>query len=223
MKINIYIPDKIYCIADKKLIYYRTGIPFSIKNSASLRENDINDFNNCNNFSNISKEINIDIVKRKINEIYKSCIKLFDPIIYYNIFDIKELPHFIIPSCFENVRKITIFISTLGKKVDHYIEKLYSENKTFESFIVDSCASESIESLNRHFDFLLRKNIKFNGTRRFSPGYGNIDVKINKFIVESYFKKTDIKVLDSGQLMPRKSTICLIGWQNNFHKEGFHE
>jgi len=193
MKVDIYIPDKINCIASKKLIMARAGIPFSAQNDQSY-------------------------IKEKVNKIYQECFSIFKPRIFYKNLDIKKIPLSIIPASFTNVSKITIFISTIGKSLDNYLEKLYSENKIFEALIADACGSESIEALNRHFDSLLNNKVSRNcktslkRTRRFSPGYQDIDVKINRLIYEKYFKNIDIKILKSGQIIPRKSTICLIGW-----------
>jgi len=49
------------------------------------------------------------------------------------------------------------------------------------------------------------------GTMRFSPGYGNVDVRWNKYIVE-LLNVEGIEVLSSGIMLPRKTTTCMIGW-----------
>ena len=80
------------------------------------------------------------------------------------------------------------------------------------STLLDAWASEAIEALNSTFDEKLRKQFG-QGTRRFSPGYDDIDIRKNYDIVKNLLK-TDIVTVNqnTGIITPRKSTICMIGW-----------
>jgi len=47
---------------------------------------------------------------------------------------------------------------------------------------------------------------------RFSPGYGDVDIRMNHYIVKELIKVEKVKVLSSGEMVPRKTTTCMIGW-----------
>ncbi len=81
----------------------------------------------------------------------------------------------------------------------------------FESYILDAWGSEAVEELNESFDKKLREQYG-KGTMRFSPGYGDVDVRMNKYFVKKLLGIDEIDVLESGILVPRKSTVCMIGW-----------
>lgn len=186
MNFWIIKPEKKDCLCDKKIFFSRAGIPFSKQ----------------------YKDINI---VNRLNDIYIESLNYVEPIIYYSNFEKKSLPSKIIPKIFKDTELITIFISTLGHCFDRYIENLSEKKEIFKMTMADSWASESIEKINRYIDKSLREKY-LKGTRRFSPGYQDIDVTANKIIVENIFGIKDIKVLKSGQMLPRKTTVCLIGW-----------
>jgi len=77
--------------------------------------------------------------------------------------------------------------------------------------LLDAWASEALEALNESFDKELRQ--KFGeGTMRFSPGYGDVDIRMNQYIVKELIRVENVRVLSSGEMVPRKTTTCMIGW-----------
>lgn len=184
--IKTYIPDLKECICDKKILLSRAKIPFS-KQSQFLYMN------------------------QKINKIISESLNNIDPKIFYTNLDVKDIEIDIIPKSFNGIGLLTIFISTLGDIFDRYIDNLIFKEEYFEMFIADSWGSESLEKINKNFDKKLRDKYK-NGTIRFSPGYKDIDITVNKIIINEIFKIKEIKVYDSGIMKPRKSTVCFIGW-----------
>ncbi|MCR4421571.1 MAG: methionine synthase [Spirochaetales bacterium] len=187
MKYKIYIPPKIYCFPEIKLFYSRCLIPFSSQ----------------------SKDLNL---IKKMNEIYYRSTFMLEPKIYYNSFYLDQLTEEIIPIQFKDIKKMTIFISTLGKIFDDFLQNLLNENRIFEAVVADAWGSESIEALNWHFDKYLKAKSLMRGTRRFSPGYGNVDITVNKFIVQNLFDIGEFSVFESGEIYPKKTTICFVGW-----------
>lgn len=187
MKYQIYIPLKTECLPDIKIILSRCKVPF---------------------FAQIN---NIDLIKR-INNLYYHSFNIFEPKIYFNSFNLTENVENIIPQQFNKIAKFTIFIATLGEEFDQFISNFADKNEIFDAFIADAWGSEAVESVNRKFDKYIRSISGFKGTRRFSPGYMNIDIKMNKYIVENLFNLKSIKVYETGVMYPRKTTICLIGW-----------
>jgi len=187
MNYKIYIPEKIKCFPEMKLFYSRCSIPFNSQN----------------------KDINL---VKKMNEIYFRSTFMLEPKIYYRSFYLNDLPEKMIPIQFKDIKKMTIFVSTLGKIFDDFLQNLLNENRIFEATIADAWVCESIEALNWHFDKYLKAKTFMKGTRRFSPGYKNVDIRFNKFIIHNLFGIREFIVLESGEIYPRKTTICFIGW-----------
>jgi|UPI0003218710 hypothetical protein len=183
--VQTYKPEKEECMPDKRIFLARAGAKYST--------------------------LARDQLIKKINSLFLEAYDQIDPVVWYSFFEKSELPKELIPDTFENVGKITIFLSTLGKKIDMLIEYYSDSGKTFESLIVDSWASESLEKLNENVDRKFREQFGA-GTMRFSPGYGNVDMRMNKYIVERLLRADQVKVLESGVMIPRKTTTCMIGW-----------
>ncbi len=122
-----------------------------------------------------------------------------------------------------------VFSATLGEKVDGLIAQ-YSDPphhsghaSVFRSFFLDSWCSESVEEINKQSDACLNEFLnQYEGdhldsnpmaqrSRRFSPGYGDLSIMLNHDLTAQLGLK-NIKVIpENGLLLPRKSTICLIG------------
>ncbi len=185
VEIQKCFPDKGECLPDKKIVFVRA----KAKYSKEIRE--------------------YPELMQRFNEIFLKALQIIEPQVYYTTVPIDILPEKLIPSVFCGAKKITLFVSTLGSRIDSMIADLFDCGKTFDGFIVDAWASEALEALNESFDGKLRK--KFGkGTMRFSPGYGDIDIRMNRFIVK--LLNADVEVLDSGVMLPRKTTTCMIGW-----------
>lgn len=46
---------------------------------------------------------------------------------------------------------------------------------------------------------------------RFSPGYGDLDILVNREYIRLLGIEDEITVLDSGIMIPRKTTTCIAG------------
>lgn len=147
-------------------------------------------------------------LKKEVNKAYQIGLELAKPKIVYNTFPINITDETLIPQSFEGIKLITFFVSTLGTEIDNFI----SNANILISTLLDAWASEAIEALNTSFDEKLRQ--KFGtGTRRFSPGYGDIDIQKNWDIVNNLLKTNIVSVnKNTGIITPRKSTVCMIGW-----------
>lgn len=146
----------------------------------------------------------------RFNELFLQGLKISRPIVHHRVCLIEELPSALIPDSFSSVKQVSLFLSTLGKDIDELINSLLEEGKTHDATVLDAWASEALEALNEAFDRRLRERFG-DGTMRFSPGYGNVDVRWNKYIVE-LLNVEGIEVLSSGIMLPRKTTTCMIGW-----------
>ncbi|KUK02964.1 MAG: Vitamin B12 dependent methionine synthase, activation domain protein [Thermotoga sp. 50_1627] len=158
-------------------------------------------------YKNIVGEIDLLV---RFNELFLQGLRISRPIVHHRVCPIEELPGALIPDSFSGAKQVSLFLSTLGKNIDELINSLLEEDKTHDAAVLDAWASEALETLNEAFDRKLRQRFG-DGTMRFSPGYGNVDVRWNRYIVE-LLKVEDVEVLSSGIMLPRKTTTCMIGW-----------
>ncbi len=181
-------PDRDWCLPDKKNFWARAGL--------SLHR------------QNLSAELII-----KANRLYLLAIDYIDPVIHSVTAPVDFFPKSLIPDSFENIKNLTVFASSLGKKLDGLIEEFSEKNQALEVLFLDAWGSESLETLNRKYDHYLRQQ-NGPGTRRFSPGYGSVSLLMNSFIIREllHIPEQEIEVLGSGVMLPRKTTTCLIGW-----------
>ncbi len=186
MKSEVFIPEKSDIMPSKKLFLYRAGFK--------------------------GRQIEMDdVMKENINSIYLHGLRIARPKLFYKTFRIDEVPEQVIPGIFEGTKRITIFVSTLGYEIDEEIERLFEEGKVLKANLLDAWGSEAVEALNERFDAKLRaRNGK--GTMRFSPGYGDVDIRVNFDILDLLGVVEVVSDRKTGILRPRKSTTCLIGW-----------
>lgn len=113
----------------------------------------------------------------------------------------------------EGCNKLVLFAATLGADVERLI-RIASIKNVSDSVIMDSCASTLMEAVCDTIDSKLRmenKNKFF--TFRFSPGYGDLPISVQKrfSVLLDTSRKIGINVSDSGIMIPRKSVTAIIG------------
>jgi len=183
---QVYMPEKKSCMPDKKIFLARAGARYSFL----VKERDF---------------------MERANRLFLEGFSHIDPVIYHITSDANVLPPQLLPSIFQGVKRVTVFLSTLGEAIDNLINSYLNRGKTFDAFLLDAWASEALEALNESIDKELRQ--KFGeGTMRFSPGYGDVDIRMNQYIVKELIRVENVRVLSSGEMAPRKTTTCMIGW-----------
>lgn len=183
---QVFRPEKVNCMPDKKIFLARAGARYSM----------------------LVKEHGF---MQRVNALFLQALSQIDPLVFHTTVSIDQLPNKVVPRVFDGAKSATVFLSTLGESIDQLINNYVNQGQTFEAMILDAWASESLETLNETFDHKLRETFG-EGTMRFSPGYGEIDVRMNKYIVKELLNVEQITVLDSGEMVPRKTTTCMIGW-----------
>ncbi|MEG0250705.1 MAG: hypothetical protein RR561_07565 [Peptostreptococcus sp.] len=173
-----------------------------------------------------------------IDECIEEVIKTSNPKYNYQIFDIdrRENKIFLNNSDFElegedikNLLKDSdrciLLAATLGIKIDQMIRSLQIRDMA-KSIVVDSCASSAIESIcnqiNEKLEYDIEKEGKFI-TDRFSPGYGDLAIEVQKDFIELIDARriTGINVSSSGIMIPRKSVTAIIGISQKRQKKRF--
>lgn len=115
----------------------------------------------------------------------------------------------------EKCEKIILFAATLGAGVDNAIRKEELRNMG-DALIMDSAASALIEAVCDSIEARFRENYSKENkylTFRFSPGYGDLPIGIQrKFVaVTDAAKRIGLNVSESGIMIPRKSVTAIIG------------
>lgn len=115
----------------------------------------------------------------------------------------------------EECEKIILFAATLGIGVDNAIRKEELRNMG-DALIMDSAASALIEAVCDSIEARFRENYAGENkylTFRFSPGYGDLPISIQrKFVtVIDATKRIGLNVSESGIMIPRKSVTAIIG------------
>ncbi len=148
----------------------------------------------------------------------------------YNVFDLDKRENTIslkntiltmeskdIASHLAKSNKCVLMAASLGLEVDMRIA-YYSKVDVTKSLILDACASTAIEALCDEVQEEVRKeaaNHGYNITSRFSPGYGDLPISLQKPIAQVLrtYPRMGLTVNDSSIMLPRKSVTAIIGWQ----------
>lgn len=115
----------------------------------------------------------------------------------------------------QNCHKCIVFVATIGIEIDRLINK-YSTISPSKALIFQAIGAERIESLCNKFSYdikekYLKENLKT--CPRFSPGYGDLPLDIQKDIFSTLNCSKHIGVMLNNSMLisPSKSVTALIG------------
>ncbi len=166
-----------------------------------------------------------DSFKGHFERAYKIAIEVADPVAVYGDFPVEDLDDGVeidgkvlkgrsIEDFVKGSRSATLIVATLGSEYDETMNRFHEKGDDLTSFFLDGIGSEMVEYFIRDLDSLLRKE-KGEGGPRISPGYGDLPLSLNAWIIEK---------LDAGKIgvsydpetfimVPRKTISALIGWR----------
>lgn len=165
----------------------------------------------------ISDLINECIKEVKDNIIYKVCYLTLDLKINNNICDFgffktdsKDLSINL-----RDCNKTILFSATVGIGIDRMITK-YSKISPLKALIFQSIGAERIEALCDAFCVEIKNEYKAELKPRFSPGYGDLPLDIQKdiFNILGCEKNIGLYLNDSLLMSPTKSVTAFIGIKN---------
>jgi hypothetical protein len=167
--------------------------------------------------------------RRTVERAYEELLNVARPVVLWRDFDVDN------PLSFDSMKLtgelaekhlsgskiITVFLATLGKRVDEKIEEYFRKGEDLLAFFIDGIASEMVEYALRKVDAELRmKRSNLEGSFRISPGYGDLPLSLNKKIVEIFKEEVDVDVFeDSYVLVPRKTITAFVGWREKNEKQ----
>lgn len=118
----------------------------------------------------------------------------------------------------KDCRKAIFMACTLGTQADFLVRR-YSKISITKSLIINSCASALIEDFANKSQKEIASKLDHEYLRpRFSPGYGDFDLKHQTDIVNllNTSKNIGLTLSDSLILMPEKSITAVMGVSHNF-------
>lgn len=115
-----------------------------------------------------------------------------------------------------NSRQALIMGATGGKKIMELINSLQDEGKMSEAVVIDAAASEITDSaldlVMSYVEQSLRPKGRFLTKMRFSPGYGDFDIKQQKdFYRLLEGRNLGIELNEACLLIPEKSVFAIAG------------
>jgi hypothetical protein len=123
-----------------------------------------------------------------------------------------------LPAEFAGVARVTLGVTTLGPALDDAIAAHLDAGRTLPGVLLDAFGSEAVEEVTDALDAFLRAS-HGPGTRRFSPGYGDLSILENAAILARLGVDFVAASPATGILTPRKSTVFLIGWHEEQKEE----
>lgn len=114
-----------------------------------------------------------------------------------------------------NATKVFVLAVTIGEAVEIRSAELFKEGNYTVGLLVDAAATTTVEQVADQVNEIINRLAKKNGytpTWRFSPGYGNWPLEVQKDLA-SIIKTEEINlsVTDTFLLFPRKSVTAIIG------------
>ena len=161
-----------------------------------------------------------------IDECEKNLIACIKPNFVYKVFDITISENNVhventsldfkgrdISAHLKDCEKCVLLGATLSVNADRLISK-YETSEMEKAVITDCLASAAIEQVCDYAENVIKKQLEgYNFTWRFSPGYGDFPIDIQKNFVNTIDggKRIGLNVSSSGILIPRKSVTAVMG------------
>jgi len=108
----------------------------------------------------------------------------------------------------DGAQKVVLFAATLGIEADRAIKR-YQKKDMAKAAVFDAAAAAYLENFLDSIDF---SEDKLMPTMRFSPGYGDYPIEMQKVILKLLkAEKIGISLLDSFMLTPSKTVTAVLG------------
>lgn len=118
----------------------------------------------------------------------------------------------------ENCHKIILFCATVGVEMDRLISR-YSSISPARSVMLQAIGSERVEALCDEFCRDVTENLGegFSSRPRFSPGYGDLPLELQReiFLALEPSKRIGVTLGDNLFMSPSKSVTAIIGIKND--------
>lgn len=167
-------------------------------------------------FSNQTDSIDWETVKENLsvflyNVVYAELpVKINDDELDFTDFKIKSKD---LAKNLKNAEKVVLFLASVGIGVDRLIKK-YSCSSPSTALLFQAVGAERVESLCDGFCKFLSEEYKC-VFPRFSPGYGDLDIRVQKDIFSLLSpSKIGVTLGDDFLMSPLKSVTAFVGVSN---------
>lgn len=171
-----------------------------------------------------------DNIQNIINSAEKELLGIIQPRYLYQSFDIKGVENGIalentnliltgkdIKNHLTGCKKVVLLCATISSGVDKLIRVSQISDMT-KTVIIDSLASIAIEQVCNLVEEEIREKFsEYNQTWRYSPGYGDFPIEIQKDFLDvlNAPKRIGLMATESSMLTPTKSVTAVIGLSEN--------
>lgn len=161
-----------------------------------------------------------------INDCEKKLLAVIDPRFVYKMFDINFTDEGVcvsgtslflkgnsIREHLQGCEKCVLYAATLSQGADREIRLLETSDMT-KAMITDCLASAAIEQVCDGVDEIIKEIAgEYNQTWRYSPGYGDLPMDIQKdfLAVLDAQKRIGLNTTENSIMIPRKSVTAIIG------------
>lgn len=114
-----------------------------------------------------------------------------------------------------NCHKVSLFAGSIGSEISIHGKNCYEEGLLLESVLCDEIGSIAVEMLiDKFYNYIIKNNLKkrIYSSLRFSPGYGDWDLKGQGDIIDIMKISSIINVGSNYMLEPVKSITGIIGY-----------
>ena len=108
--------------------------------------------------------------------------------------------------------KAVVFCATVGSGIDRLIAK-YNVTSPARAVFMQALGSERVETLCEEFCSYIKEELNGTHTKRFSPGYGDLSLDLQRDIFDSLecTKRLGITLNNNMFMTPTKSVTAIIG------------
>lgn len=176
-----------------------------------------------------------EVTLRNINECEKALLEAIKPEYVYRVFNISHAENSVkilgtsleltgkdICKHLKGCDKAALLAVTVSGGADRLI-RYYSACDMAKSVIADCLASAAVEQVCNEVDKIIKLNSGYKyQTWRFSPGYGDLPVEVQKDFLEvlNAGKRIGLSALENCMMVPTKSVTAVIGLSNNVISKG---
>lgn len=117
----------------------------------------------------------------------------------------------------EKASKVFVLSATVGEAIEEKSNAFFRNNEYTLGLLIDAAATTAVEEvadqINAYLDKLAKKQ-GYKSTWRFSPGYGDWPIEVQKDLAQIIgTEEIGVTVTESFTLFPRKSITAIIGLQ----------
>ncbi len=109
-------------------------------------------------------------------------------------------------------KEIALFVDTIGPALETEVNRLYQKDEYTKATILDTIGSVAADEGAEYLDSIIVEKAKKRSTPRFSPGYGDWELSIQKRLLEvTQAAKIGVTCNEAFFMIPRKSVSAVIG------------